>query len=901
VALAWLAARLAAVLTTAPDSDLVRYADLATGLLGGSSARALELEYPPGALVPMLLARLLAADLQGFTRLFAFEMALLDLVTLLGVARLAHLLSHGHGAARARTALWAALVYAASSGLLGGLLVHRLDLAAAAPLVWAVVAWVGPERGRGRAEPLLALAVFVKLFALALLPLFLFEAARGRGCRGALRRGAAFAGASLALGLPAHLALGGEALAFLSVHAERGLQLESSGGSLLLLLAPLLEVPVLVTEHHRASHLEHPWAGALVAFAALAMPLSAALVLLVTARHAAKATAGDERALRRLLAAGAAAGVAALLVTSPVLSPQYLLWLLPLAAPVLAADEAQGGRGLVLLLGLCALTRLIFPGHYEELRALELLPTLALAARNALLVVLLAHLLGARLPTPAMPPGLERGLLASGGLAFVYWVLAYNLTAEGDADLFLHLKVGATVLAEGKVPTVDAWSATAAGRPFVAHEWLSGVLFESIRLTTGGAGLTALKVLAGLLIAAAAFHSLGRRRPRALLWPLLLPALLLVFSRLMVRPHLFSLVFVALLVAALEHFRHKRRLGVLLAFVPLQVLWANLHGGHVLGPLLLVFTGAALAGQALRQRGDARDVPPHARRDAAGLLALGAACLLAGLCNPYGAGIYRFALELFFESNVLREHVNEWMPSLSFVHRRGLWYWLNLAWLTSLVLGLALRPGRKDLVDLVLGALVVWLALGAARFIPYAALVGLPVQLRSWGPLMERALGPRSPRPRAGLELAVLGCLLAFTIRYGPFHGHLRAPMGVGIELPAYAPLVEELKARGGRTVVFAEYEVGAYLLWRGLPELVPVIDARIDVYGDTLAREYLEARGDPAKLLPYLERHEVELVLLRNPGPATQELGAALLAEGRWLVEEAPPGWVLLGRLPLP
>jgi hypothetical protein len=81
--------------------------------------------------------------------------------------------------------------------------------------------------------------------------------------------------------------------------------------------------------------------------------------------------------------------VAVVLVTTKVLSPQYLVWLVPLA--VLVRGRA-GAAAAVLLAVAMVLTQLVYPYRYEELVALDRGPVLLLTARNALLVAVAALL-----------------------------------------------------------------------------------------------------------------------------------------------------------------------------------------------------------------------------------------------------------------------------------------------------------------------------------------------------------------------------------------------------------------------------------------------------------------------------------------------------------------------------
>ena len=72
-----------------------------------------------------------------------------------------------------------------------------------------------------------------------------------------------------------------------------------------------------------------------------------------------------------------------------------------------------------------------------------------------------------------------------------------------NADIWMHLRVGADIVASGEIPRVDQYSAVAAGRPYLAHEWLSGLIFLGVFKLGGGEALTvfrALMMLAMLLL-----------------------------------------------------------------------------------------------------------------------------------------------------------------------------------------------------------------------------------------------------------------------------------------------------------------------------------------------------------------------------------------------------------------
>jgi hypothetical protein len=78
--------------------------------------------------------------------------------------------------------------------------------------------------------------------------------------------------------------------------------------------------------------------------------------------------------------------------------------------------------------------------------------------------------------------------------------LPHLLDVEADPDLWWHLRTGELILERGAVPTADPFSFTAAGAPWVDHEWGAEVLFAGVFRLAGGRGLVALRAL---LLAAA--------------------------------------------------------------------------------------------------------------------------------------------------------------------------------------------------------------------------------------------------------------------------------------------------------------------------------------------------------------------------------------------------------------
>src|SRR5438270_10363964 len=86
--------------------------------------------------------------------------------------------------------------------------------------------------------------------------------------------------------------------------------------------------------------------------------------------------------------------------------------------------------------------------------------------------------------------------LALGLVLFVYVNSAGGLPLLGDPDSHWHVAVGNWILTHGTVPTVDTFSFTFAGQPWIAKEWLSQVLMAGAFNLAGWGGVTALAAAA---------------------------------------------------------------------------------------------------------------------------------------------------------------------------------------------------------------------------------------------------------------------------------------------------------------------------------------------------------------------------------------------------------------------
>ena len=388
LALLVLAAAWAATLWLAPWSnervnDLYVYRVFTEPVLDGWwPYREVFFEYPPLAVPAIALPGLAGTGEDVFRAAFAGWTFLLGAAVVLLCGALA-----ARTGGNRRRALFAA---ACAPLLLGALVRTHFDLAPVALLLVALLLLATGRPRSGMAA--LGLAAMTKGFPLVAAPVALAWLATRVDRRTLLQSAAALL---VALAVPAAAAVivsPDGALDAVRYHLDRPVQVESAPASVLRMLGGTESV-----SSHRSDGLSHPADGAVAAVFALAMLAAIALAALWARRAGARG-----------MVLAALTAVAAFAAFGKVLSPQYLLWLIPLGALALAwrLHALAGAVGLA-----AVLTQVEVPARYFDLVEGETFPVAVVMLRDAVLlgVVVLA--------LRALAPARQQNLLDREGLA----------------------------------------------------------------------------------------------------------------------------------------------------------------------------------------------------------------------------------------------------------------------------------------------------------------------------------------------------------------------------------------------------------------------------------------------------------------------------------------------------
>lgn len=425
-------------------------------------------------------------------------------------------------------------------------------------------------------------------------------------------------------------------------------------------------------------------------------------------------------------------------------------------------------------------------------------------------------------------------------------------------DTWWHLAYGRYMAEYGGFAQVDGFSHTAFGRPFPNHQWLGErALYAAFAL--GGLPLVTALCACLLTIAWGLSWRLaqGPLLDRLLIVSASVAASTLVWS---IRPQVFSVVLLPVVVTLLVRKR-------LVLVPPVVLLWANLHGGVLLGLLAI---GMFAATAAVYER---RAAAPHAL------------CLLASaavtLATPLGFDYWPEIVASLQRSQINR--LQEWQaPALPPHH---FFFWVAAAALVTLTV--AKWRSLSSETDRALAATALLLLPVAARSLrniaPFMMLAG-PALTR----LLDAGAGDKnlgaSGRSLTG-GVAVTAAAVAAMLVVG------RAWAGPWQRLewePVSPPAVEAIRSCPGP--LYNTYADGGPIIWF-VPGQKVFIDSRQDQYPGDLVQQAtaVENGADPR---PLFARYGIQCAVLRPTSPTL----ATLAADG-WRLTYSDPDWVVATR----
>jgi hypothetical protein len=453
-------------------------------------------------------------------------------------------------------------------------------------------------------------------------------------------------------------------------------------------------------------------------------------------------------------------------------------------------------------------------------------------------------------------------------------ILALFIAPEQDPDFWWHLRVGQWMVDNGRLPSSDLFTYTVPSHVWTDHEYLTELLMWRVYSTLG---LTALIVGFGLLTWLGFwFIYLQVRRQ-----PFVLVGLGLAIGAIAGSPiwgpraQMITFALSCLELYWLHGYLSGRSRA--LNFFPLvMILWANLHGGWVIG---FVWLGVALVAELVMWAWDQEN--PAYRMHVRRLAVITAASGLAVAATPHFLSLYPYPFQT--EGSVAQQKlIVEWFsPDFHQVFLRPF-----EAMVFLLIGGFALR--RPSLYEFLLTAVALFLALQSVRNIALFVAATTPVLINTYGSWWKDLAAARKwtfslpPRPLfAAITAVVLVAILSLTLlRVG---NSIAPAQQQRLDASSYPVGAADWLASHPNvgTHMFNQYGWGGYLAYRLYPgkNRQVFIFGEAALMGDPLLNEYEDVVTFRSDWRQILDRYGVDYVVY-NKGEA---LSNVLATQADW------------------
>jgi len=466
-----------------------------------------------------------------------------------------------------------------------------------------------------------------------------------------------------------------------------------------------------------------------------------------------------------------------------------------------------------------------------------------------------------------------------------------------DAGIGWHIRTGQLILQTHSIPRSDPFSSTMYGQPWFAWEWLYDLIVGCVERAAGLNGVAAFAALIIALTFSWTFRLLVRRGANiAVALVLMLLASSAAMIHFQARPHVVSWLFTLAWFWILESTeeickldsgslspRPAPRSWLIWLLPPLTVVWVNLHGGFLVGFVLLAiyWLCAAWRWRTLNE-GNFENIVEKIRasRRLRTLTLAGLLCAAATLLNPYGFHLH-LHIYGYLSNRFLMDHIDEFQsPNFHYVAQKCFAVLLLLALAALAIKGREVRTSHALVI-----LFAVFSGLYAARNIPVASLL----LILMIGPILSRVIDkvagfsfggemhPRSFLQRMGtMELSLRGhcwplAVVVFTACIAAHGGKLQSAPLMNAhfdarKFPVQAVDFLESTPQASTTSqgpVLSQDDWGGYLIYRLYPRIRVVVDDRHDLYGEVFLTSYLKMIHLEPGWQEFLEQHPAETIIL--------------------------------------
>ncbi len=437
----------------------------------------------------------------------------------------------------------------------------------------------------------------------------------------------------------------------------------------------------------------------------------------------------------------------------------------------------------------------------------------------------------------------------------VLMIIFLSLRMLSDPDTGFHLKTGKWIIENHSFPQKDTYTYTANNNNYIDLHWFFQIFTYFIYSLFGYIGLSLQVMFTSILLL---FLLLKRNKlqniPLKITCIVLLFGYLIIEPRLLLRPEIFSFLYIVIILIILDLYFHSHK--NFLFFLPIIMLfWVNTHGLFILG---IVLIGSYFISLWIKEKKIDKK-----------FFIWSSLSLLICFFNPYFIKGILFPFELFtrFKSNnVFNQHILEFKSFGSVVKYDFTDYLFIFFSLLTFVLSLRYAK-KKNIHDFIILFVFFYLAYISIRNIPLFVIVAIPIFSSSLYELFVRIkekkwyLKMKFFRHMNFVFFILLPVALIFRIYTGAYYisNKSYSKFGVGIDKqqqPYSATTFLINNKLDGKIINSLGY--GGWLAWN-LPQPI-FIDGRLEVMKEQLYMEVTDSWN--GRLSKLIDKYKPKLII---------------------------------------
>lgn len=465
-------------------------------------------------------------------------------------------------------------------------------------------------------------------------------------------------------------------------------------------------------------------------------------------------------------------------------------------------------------------------------------------------------------------------------LLFVFLFIFFYQPVETD-DVWTHLSISRWMFQSKQFPEKQIFPYSSYQKPWIHTQWLGGIVYYLI-YSVGD--LVALKVFRALFFVLIVFIFFCRAYRNIPLSLLLLFCIIIAYGlrlRCFLRPFVFNFLFIEVFLICLFDHRLNYKIRKIWLIPFLSIIWSNIHiGSFVYGTLLIIFfllwDALEYVYLCINHKQKDQSISKRLRN----ILLVLVGHLAAFFVNPYGitGGVYPY--KVFFTSQVINKNIifnytAEMLPPAFLSSFQQGWWLFSLVGIVVLCI---YKKKKYTLAYLVLFIVSIFSLLHSVRTAGFFVLcsafivdeVAKEFSIREkWKKKFSKFI---LERYACCILILVFLCNIVYLINLRAVYSD-KTIKNIFIEKGVYNPedVVSLLKENGIAGGVLNSDLYGGYLLWKGYPELRPMVDGRhID---QDIWLDFLKFRFAPHKHYDdFISRHPFDIVL-SNPRIGSQRM----------------------------